>query len=47
VLWRKPLLDPGFNGHITMVDFSSELFGMSTLWVEENFYQKYTNHTYK
>ena len=25
-----------------MVDFSSELFGLSTLWLPEDFYQKYT-----
>jgi len=46
VLWRKPLLDPSFNSHLTMVDFSSELFGLSTLWTEPSFFQKYTKHTY-
>ena len=35
ILWRKSMLNPmdwtqGYG--ITMVDFSSELFGLSTLW---------------
>lgn len=30
VLWRKAMLDPGWSGHITLVDISSELFGLST-----------------
>ena len=29
---------------ITMVDVSSLLFGLSTLWLDDGFYQKYTNH---
>jgi hypothetical protein len=29
---------------ITMVDLSSLLFGLSTLWLDDGFYQKYTNH---
>jgi hypothetical protein len=55
VLWRKSMLDPSWNNNnnnnnhnkpveITMVDFSSLLFGLSTLWLEPDFYQKYTNH---
>jgi len=42
VLWRKPLLDPKINSHLTVVDFSSELCGLSTLWMEPSFFQKYT-----
>lgn len=46
VLWRKSLLDANWTqGYgLTAVDFSSELFGLSTLWLGEQFYQKYTNH---
>jgi hypothetical protein len=72
VLWRRSMLDPGWNNNndnnythnnnsgvdgmvdaaaaaaasveITMVDLSSLLFGLSTLWLDLGFYQKYTNH---
>ena len=53
VLWRRSMLDPGWNNNnnetttpveITMVDVSSLLFGLSTLWLDDGFYQKYTNH---
>ena len=53
VLWRRSLLDPGWNNNnnetttpveITMVDVSSLLFGLSTLWLDDGFYQKHTNH---
>ena len=55
ILWRRALLDPGWNNNnnndtgvapveVTMVDLSSLLFGLSTLWLEDGFYQKYTNH---
>ena len=53
VLWRRSMLDPGWNNNnndttttpveITMVDLSSLLFGLSTLWLD-GFYQTYTNH---
>jgi hypothetical protein len=32
------------NEHLTMVDFSSELFGLSTIWLGTEFYAKCTNH---
>ena len=53
VLWRRSMLDPGWNNNnikpttpveITMVDLSSLLFGLSTLWLDDGFYQKHTNH---
>jgi hypothetical protein len=53
VLWRRSMLDSGWNNNndkattpveITMVDLSSLLFGLSTLWLDESFYQRYTNH---
>lgn len=55
VLWRRSMLDPAWNINnnnamendpveITMVDLSSLLFGLSTLWLDDGFYQKYTNH---
>lgn len=53
VLWRRSTLDIGWNNNnnesttpveITMVDVSSLLFGLSTLWLDESFYQRYTNH---
>jgi hypothetical protein len=53
VLWRRSALDIGWNNNndksttpveITMVDVSSLLFGLSTLWLNESFYQKHTNH---
>ena len=47
VLLRKSMLEPGWNqnGHVTMVDFSSELFGLSTIWLPE-FYHTYTQHNW-
>ena len=53
VLWRRSTLDIDWNNNndqsttpveITMVDVSSMLFGLSTLWLDDGFYQKYTNH---
>ena len=51
VLWRKALLDPGWptvadggDARITMVDFSSELLGLSTLWLGADFFSTYSNH---
>jgi hypothetical protein len=51
VLWRKALLDPGWptlsdggDARITMVDFSSELLGLSTLWLGAEFFSTYSNH---
>merc|ERR1712083_550600 len=44
VLWRKSMLDEKWEGGygITMVDFSSELFGLSTLWLGVDFYRNHT-----
>lgn len=46
VMLRKSLLEPGWNqnDHVSMVDFSSELFGLSTIWLGAEFWQEYTNH---
>lgn len=51
VLWRRSMLDQGWPSHtdgatarFTMVDFSSELFGLSTLFLPSDFYQKNTNY---
>jgi len=47
VLWRKSMLNPeDWNGgnYVTMVDFSSELFGLSTLWLPDSFYPINTDH---
>jgi hypothetical protein len=46
ILTRRSLIEPGWsqNEHLTMVDFSSELFGLSTIWLGTDFYAKYTNH---
>lgn len=46
VMLRKSLLEPGWDqsSHVSMVDFSSELFGLSTLWLGTGFWQEYTNH---
>jgi hypothetical protein len=46
ILLRRSLLEPGWSQdtRLTMVDFSSELFGLSTLWLGKDFYAKNTNH---
>ena len=49
VLWRKSLLDPNWTSadeyvSVTTVDVSSELFGLSTLWLGSDFYANNTNH---
>eukprot|EP00056_Hartaetosiga_gracilis_P001167 m.42602 g.42602 ORF g.42602 m.42602 type:complete len:594 (+) comp10524_c0_seq3:58-1839(+) len=46
ILWRRSLLDSSWDqGYgVTMVDFSSELFGLSTLWLGANFFVNNTNH---
>ena len=46
VLWRKSMLHPEWSqGYgLTMVDFSSELFGLSTLWLGAEFWQNNTDH---
>ena len=47
VLLRRSMLEPGGwdqTTHVTMVDFSSELFGLSTLWLGDGFYQTHTDH---
>ena len=43
VMWRSSMLDYTWSqGYgITMVDFSSELFGLSTLFLEDGFFRKY------
>ena len=52
VLWRKSLLFPGWSCDgppstyvgVTTVDVSSELFGLSTLWLGTDFYANNTDH---
>jgi hypothetical protein len=55
VLWRKSLIDPGWSSvpksgavgagyGITLVDFAAELFGLSTLWLGQDFYVNMTDH---
>ena len=51
VLWRKSLLYPGWTSDppdtytgVTTVDVSSELFGLSTLWLGADFYKNFTDH---
>ena len=49
VLWRKSLLDPSWTTEdeyvsVTTVDVSSELFGLSTIWLGAEFYKNNTNH---
>lgn len=44
ILWRKSLLDKGWSSHVTLVDFSSELFGLSTKWLGVDFFRKNTDY---
>lgn len=46
VLWRKSMIYEGFTqGYgVTLVDFASELWGLSTLWLGVDFYTNYSNH---
>lgn len=51
VLWRKSLLDPGWPSHtdgararFTLVDLSSELLGLSTLFLPTGFYPSSTDY---
>lgn len=46
VLWRRSMLDVDWvEGYgITLVDFASELWGLSTIWLGADFYTKYTDH---
>ena len=47
ILWRKSMLKPldeTYADSITMADLSSEMFGLSTLWVHPDFYPSMTNH---
>jgi len=49
VFWRKSMLDwdwptNGTTARLTMVDFSSEFFGLATKWLGPDFFPKYTNH---
>jgi len=47
VLLRKSLIEPQWNqtADITLVDFSSELFGLVTLWLPD-FWRTYTAHNF-
>ena len=45
------MLDPGWpaaaageEARLTMVDFASELFGLSTLWLGAAFFRKHTDY---
>ena len=42
------MLEPGWDQttHVTMVDFASELFGLSTLWLGADFYRRFTQHNW-
>eukprot|EP01052_Picozoa_sp_SAG31_P022363 SAG31_NODE_1775_length_7303_cov_2.409356_10_plen_327_part_00 len=49
ILWRKSLLDPTWTTareyvSVTTVDFSSELFGLATIWLGAGFFENNTNH---
>jgi len=47
ILMRRSLLNPDdWTGDemVTLVDFSSEILGLSTIWLPEDFFQTYTNH---
>jgi len=52
VLWRKSMLDPGWqpsgggaDGYgLTMVDFSSEMFGLAAHFLGTEFFVNNTNH---
>jgi len=46
ILGRKSLLLPAWNesGWITMVDLSTELLGLSTIWLGVDFFKNNTNH---
>jgi len=46
ILWRKAMVDPAMNwsSYVTLIDFSTELLGLSTLWLGTDFYRKNTNH---
>jgi len=46
ILGRKSLLRPAWNesGWITMVDLSTELLGLSTIWLGVDFFKNNTNH---
>jgi hypothetical protein len=48
VLLRKSLLEGNFSqaGDLTMVDFASELFGLSTIWLGADFWRNNTNHNF-
>ena len=48
VMLRRSLLEPSWDQttHVTMVDFSSELFGLSTLWLGTEFYHAHTQHNW-
>jgi hypothetical protein len=48
VLLRKSLLEGNFSqgGRVTMVDFASELFGLSTIWLGVDFWRNWTDHNF-
>ena len=45
-LLRRSMLEAGWSqeSHVSMVDFSSELFGLSTIWLGTDFYVNNTQH---
>lgn len=47
-LLRKSLIEPSFSQatRITMVDFCSELLGLSTKWLGVDFFKRYTTHNF-
>lgn len=47
VLWRKSLLDPSWSQPdwgITLVDFASSFYGLSTIWLGADFFKRNTNY---
>ena len=44
---RKSMLEPGWSQatEVSMVDFASELLGLSTLWLP-GFYQRHSSHNF-
>eukprot|EP00927_Polykrikos_kofoidii_P040306 TRINITY_DN34489_c0_g1_i1.p1 TRINITY_DN34489_c0_g1~~TRINITY_DN34489_c0_g1_i1.p1 ORF type:complete len:594 (-),score=51.23 TRINITY_DN34489_c0_g1_i1:164-1945(-) len=45
-LLRRSMLEPGWNQEtsVSMVDYSSELFGLAALFLGKEFFMNYTNH---
>eukprot|EP00439_Symbiodinium_sp_Y106_P038180 s3316_g4.t1 len=46
ILWRKAMVDPGKNwsSYVTLIDLSTELLGLSTIWLGAEWYRNNTNH---